>query len=354
MNDFTIEYYLPLLPLTILIIIITIIIIKAISSSQKKKEKKQRILNTYPETIKKYYNILNTDPTLNEKRLKNKIFKKNGTILIILGVLFFPLQTLITNQINMLYFIHIFSIIPIIICAFGVVNLSKAAKIANEYEQHYKLNIMKKAIKEYNPKLEYFPNGSILEPFYRQAHFENYDRYHSEDKIIGTINNNEFVMADVHVQDKRKDSDGNTYYVTLFRGPVAIVTLPEYVNLNLSIVNNKLTKQYDYAPKIEIDNSIFEDVYDIFSNNQITAMRILTPAITNKILDLYRKYDFKFEVKIQNNLLFFRFHCGQLFVPNIKDIEDEVINIAQYFEILKGIEEMMTEFIKSIEFLKNK
>ena len=354
MNDFTLEYYLPLLPIITWIIIIIVIIVKAISSSKNEKQKKQRILNTYPETIKKYYNILNNDPTLNEKRIKNKKLKKRGTILMILGILSFPLQAIIANQIIMLYFIYTLSTIPIILCGFGIANLYEASKIANEYEQHYKLNIMKKAIKEYNPNLEYFPNGSILEPFYRQAHFENYDRYHSEDKITGTINNNEFVMADVHVQDKRKDSDGNTYYVTLFRGPVAITTLPEYVNLNLSIVNNKLTTRYDSAPKIEIDNLIFEDVYDIFSNDQITAMRILTPAITNKILDLYRKYDFKFEVKIQNNLLFFRFHCGQLFVPNIKDIEDEVINITQYFEILNGIEEMMTEFMKAIEFLKNK
>ena len=57
----------------------------------------------------------------------------------------------------------------------------------------------------------------------------------------------------------------DTYYVTLFNGPVAILTLPEYINLDLSVVNNRI-KLFS-GTRVEIDNPEFEEIYDVFSDN---------------------------------------------------------------------------------------
>ena len=212
---------------------------------------------------------------------------------------------------------------------------------------------MKAALKEYDSELTYFPTGCIPEPQYKMAKFESYDRYHSEDRINGKINGYDFIMADVHVEDRREDSDGDTYYVTLFNGPVAILTLPEYINLNLSIVNNRI-KLFGGGTRVEIDNPEFEEIYDVFSEDQVTTMRVLTPSVTTKILDLYRKYEFHFEVKVLNNQLYFRFHCGNLFEANPNDIDTEAIGVALYFEILDGIKEIMEEIINATKFLRKK
>ena len=222
-----------------------------------------------------------------------------------------------------------------------------------EYEKHYKENIMKAALKEYDSNLTYFPEGCIPREIYSQARFESFDRYHSEDRINGKVGDYDFMMADVHVEDRRTDSEGRTHYVTLFNGPVAILTLPEYINLNLSVVSNRI-KLFTGGTHVEIDNPEFEELYDVFSDNQVTAMRVLTPAVTTKMIDLYRKYDFYFEVKIMNNQLYFRFHTGGLFVCNPDDTYAEATSVALYFEILNGIKEIMEEIIKATKFLRKK
>ena len=326
-----------LLWVTSIFIIMIILIISVIYSNtkyQNKQKRKMKLLEEkYSNIVNKYYDILINEPLTKEIRERRKENQKKGTIILVIGLLIF----------------FIFPHISFGLIIFGIIKMNSNIK---EYDNHYKENIMKKALNEYKPYLTYFPNGCIPEEYYQKAKFENYDTYNSEDRINGKLDGNDFMIADVHVEDKRETSDGTTY-VTLFKGPVAIMTLPNTQDINIAIINNKITNYHNNLPKINIDNPIFEDIYDVYSDNQILAMRILTPAVTNKILSLYTKYDFKFEVKIINNTIYFRFYSGELFAANSIKPKEEALRIAVYFEILTGIEEMMKEFMKSISFLKN-
>lgn len=323
-----------LIPFIMVIVIFGVVIGAIVKANKKNNETMNRIQTNYSDTVNKYYNILINDPVLSKIRQDTKVTSKIGLVLVIVGFATF-------------FFLSIISM-AMIIGGFILMNLKKG-----EYAKHYKGSIMKTALQEYDSNLTYFPEGCIPEPIYDAANFEMYDRYHSEDRINGKVSGYDFMMADVHVEDRRRDSEGRTHYVTLFNGPVAILTLPEYINLNLSIVNNRI-KLFTGGTHVEIDNPEFEEIYDVFSDNQITAMRVLTPAVTNKMLDLYRKYDFYFEVKIINNQLYFRFHTGNLFVPNPGDTYAEATSVALYFEILDGIKEIIDEIIKATKFLRKK
>lgn len=316
-----------------IVILVLIAIISNINYKNKQKIKIQLLEEKYNNIINKYYDILINDPATKEIREKCKENQIKGSIMLIIGLLTF----------------FIIPHISFVLIIWGIIKMNNNIK---EYDNHYKENIMKKALKEYKPNLTYFPNGCIPEEYYKKAKFENYDTYHSEDRINGKLNGIDFMIADIHVKDKKETSDG-TEYVTLFKGPVAIMTLPNTQNINIAIINNTISNYHNNLPKIQIDNPIFEDIYDVYSDDQILAMRILTPSVTNKILSLYKKHDFKFEVKIINNTIYFRFYSGELFASNSITPKEEAIRIAIYFEILTGIEEMMKEFMKSISFLKN-
>lgn len=323
-----------IIPFIMIAVIFGIIIFSIVKANKKNKETMNRIQTNYSDTVNKYYNILINDPVLSKIRKDTKGTSKIGLVLVIVGFATF-------------FFLSIISM-AMIIGGFILMNLKKG-----EYEKHYKENIMKAALKEYDSNLTYFPEGCIPREIYSQARFESFDRYHSEDRINGKVGDYDFMMADVHVEDRRTDSEGRTHYVTLFNGPVAILTLPEYINLNLSVVSNRI-KLFAGGTHVEIDNPEFEELYDVFSDNQVTAMRVLTPAVTTKMIDLYRKYDFYFEVKIMNNQLYFRFHTGGLFVCNPDDTYAEATSVALYFEILNGIKEIMEEIIKATKFLRKK
>ena len=78
-------------------------------------------------------------------------------------------------------------------------------------------------------------------------------------------------------------------------------------------------------------------------------MRILTPNVTNAILDLTKETGIHTEIKIFNNIIYFRFYTEDLFVPSIKDIDKEATNIAFYFKLIDGIKTIMNNILDVIE-----
>lgn len=309
--------------------LLTVIIVKVVKGSNKTKGQRQRIETQYFGTVEKYYQILVNDPELSALRASIKKTHTIGSCMIIFAFL-------------SLFVLGIISL-AILIAGVFIMNSKKGV-----YEKAFKSRIMKEALYEYDKELEYYPQGCIPRPQYDLARFENYDTYHSEDRINGKIAGMDFIMADVHVQDRREDSDGHTYYVTLFNGPVAILQLPKPFKFDISIVNNKL-RLFDNGNKVEIDNPQFEDIYDVYCTDQIAAMKFLTPSITTKFIDMFNKYGFHFELKVFGTHMYFRFHSGNLFVPNPNDAREEAVGVALYFEILEGIKEIMNEVVETMK-----
>lgn len=326
-----------LLPFLLFAVIFVVAIISGIKSAKKQKESYQRrsekVQMAQGAMIEKYYQMLSTDPELISRRKKDKIA---GKIMLVGFIAMFAM-----------FFMQL-AIVGVIIL---IISIFMAAKYNGNYARYYKQHVIKLALQDYDKNLVYSPDQGISSEEYRYAHFESYDRYHSEDKITGNLDGLPFVISDVHTEDRREDSDGDTYYVTLFNGPVAILTLEKPTNIQVSIIDNSL-KLFSGDTYLEMDNPEFEEFYDVYSNDKIKAMRFLTPSVTNKILDLRNKYDVHFEIKLLDQLVYFRFHIGELFVPNSSDTRKEAMDIALYFEILNGIKEVMKEVNNSIEFLK--
>jgi hypothetical protein len=217
--------------------------------------------------------------------------------------------------------------------------------IANsKYSKIYKEQVITSIINSYDKELRYNPTSGITRDVYRTAKFEYFDRYHTEDLIVGKIQGYEFALADVHTEKESTDSDGNTTYTTIFRGPVAVLELNKLTDLMLYISDNQL--KLFKGQYVELDNQAFEEKYDVFSNDDVVAMRILTPTITTKILEMHDKYGFFFEIKLINGLLFFRFHSDTLFEPSPGNIEKEATDIAFYFNMLDGMKAIMNEIVK--------
>lgn len=323
-----------LLAFTIVIIVVVMVVLL---SKKKRKtinpdERVNNIKIKYNDIINKICDLITKDEELNKYRHEYYKNSRMGIIFIIFGIL-----------------LSFFAGLGIPLIVIGVIFLLKTGK--STYDDIYKEKIIKFALKEYNDKLEYYPKGCITEVQYQMANFERYDRYHSEDRIDGNILGYNFIMADVHTEDRREDSDGDTTYVTLFKGQVAIVELSRPVDFQLEIKNDSI-KLFNKKKIVEIDNPDFEEIYDVYASDQVKAMTILTPAVTNRMLDLYNKYGFIFEFKFVGKYMYFRFDSGNLFVPYAKSPMDEAIGVAWYFEIIDGIKDIMKEVIEATESVR--
>lgn len=317
--------------------VVIIVIIGGIIKSKKYKKKRDEIYSKVAvakaQDINNYINMLTNNKDLESARSSYK----NSKLIALIFVAILATIAVIFEFFNP--FIVFFGIVGSII----IISIGTA-----KYGKIYKEQVISSIIKSYDKDMKYNPTSGITLNVYKTGKFESFDRYATEDLIVGNVCGFEFALADVHTEDESTDSEGRTTYTTVFRGPVAVLELNKLNDLMLYISDNhvKILKGNSY---VELDNQAFEEKYDVFTNDSVVAMRILTPTITTKILEMHDKFGFFFEIKLIDGLLFFRFHCDTLFNPNPNDITKEATDIAFYFNMLDGIKSIMEEIVKVLK-----
>lgn len=325
-------------------IIILIFIIQFLRQLSKKDSK----VNINYEFISKYegmaYELLNQDECVRKARSKYDKGTKIISLTIIVSIILFIVTGILTHNYIAIFFIEIFSDFIII---FWV-----SKKYHEEYINLFYNEIIFNLIKKYNENLSYDHYSGILRSIYDEARMDFYDRYNSEDLITGTILGHPFWMGDVHTEDRREDSDGDTYYVTSFLGTFAYIDLDKEIISYLCICSNRL-KIFNSGTYVSIDNDEFEKKYDVFSDDEILAMRLLTPAVTSKILELEEKTGIYSEIKIVKKRVYIRLRTGDNFGLVVGNQNDDAKVLASYIGKIDSIVMIMENFIKELESLNN-
>ena len=313
------------------IVIFMIIIIFSTSKGRTKMKIKEEVSQKFErETL----DILDTTPEIDEKRREYKTRR-----------LFYRLLSLALFAASIYCFmIHLFFIPFLLIIVFMVLTIIFSKK---ENSDLFDI-VVAKVIKKYNSDLNYIHTQGIDSSIYREAKFESYDRYHSDDYIMGKINNCNFEMAEVHTERQHTDKDGHTTYTTVFHGAFAKVELNNSFDGVLSIVNNRI-KLFNRDQYITIDNEAFEKIYDVFTDDKIKALRLLTPDVTTKMIDMYNETGLYCEIKIVGKYLYIRLYTGALFNFNFSNREKEAKQIGYSLAVLDTTFKVMNNFIEEIE-----
>lgn len=186
--------------------------------------------------------------------------------------------------------------------------------------------------------LEYFPQKPMPEYIYKEMKYESYDHYRSEDYFEAQINKKYGIqMAEVLTikEETYRDSNGNirTREITKFRGLFAKIEMDKSINSELRIgQNGGMLMQKD---RLEMDSSQFEKYFDVKASNKIIGMQLLTADVMEKLIEFRNKTNMKYDISINNNNLYLRFHCGNMFeAGNLKkDILEKSV-IEKYFYML--------------------
>lgn len=228
-------------------------------------------------------------------------------------------------------------------------------KHIHNYTKIYKEKVIGKFIKGYSEKLEYYPNRGISSIIYNQAEFErHYDRYHSEDVIVGNIFEDcKITMGEVHTEEEHTttDSDGNTdtTYVTLFHGLFSQIELSKYIKFNLKIrKNSMLSNIFKRKSKLDMDSSSFEKIFDVNTDDKIQTMRILTSDVMQMLIDFKDKNKIVPELTIKDNKIFIRYETGNVFEPNFIKNDMDFDKLKRYYNIINFTLELSKQFTKNI------
>lgn len=148
-----------------------------------------------------------------------------------------------------------------------------------------------------------------------------YDDYKGEDfididipKDNGKKSGVSFKACDLRVTREQKDSDGNTTTVMVYSGAFCSVDFPFEFKCKLAI-NSSL----DGVKKFKLEDVSFNKTFQVFSDNQVEALCILTPSMMQKLVKLKDKTQ-KVKVSILKNHLYLGFPGFNLFeFGNAKD-----------------------------------
>ena len=79
-------------------------------------------------------------------------------------------------------------------------------------------------------------------------------------------------------------------------------------------------------------------------------MQLLTADIMEILIDFQNKNNIKYDIIINNNIIYLRFHCGNMFEPEAvnKDVFDEK-NLEKYYNILQFTSELSNKVIEIVK-----
>lgn len=226
------------------------------------------------------------------------------------------------------------------------------SKNTGKYSILFKNTIIKDLLSYFYSNLNYLPQNILNQNTYNEGNYkEYYNRYRSDDYLNGKIEDKyEIEMANILTQkvERHTDSKGNsrTTTTTIFSGIFAKITLDKSINTTLRIQRNSSIFEKN---KLNMDSQEFEKYFDVLSDNQIIGMQLLTSDVMQKLTEFYNSVDYRFDIVINNNTMYLRFHSGRMFeTGNFKEGAIPRDTLNKYYNILNFINDLTYELINVI------
>ena len=212
----------------------------------------------------------------------------------VVGILFSVFALVSTQAPAIAYLFVIFFSLASALFPFTIIMvffLLKNRRALAEYRSLYKTVFVEEALQEAFPGCVYEANAGIGEvELARLGMVNTGDIFHSEDLVTGDYHGLKFKQADVLIRERDEDSDGNTTYVTLFRGRWAIFDIKKNFDFKLAVVgksfrvaslrnNDKLHK----FRKIELESDGFHGRFNVYAQDGFEAFYLLDPAFMTRV-----------------------------------------------------------------------
>ena len=316
-------------PMIVFGIIIISIVVAAIRSKKLQSKKSELVKNSefIEKNRAKYEQIIdNNAASIADER---KEYKRNG---IIFGIL--VLSSILIYFVTMqTYFIFL---IPVVIIVGGIIFGKKANAYATKSKEMYE-ETAKSILKELDPNLDYYPDRGYSYQEYQPLYFyEDCDRFTSEDMIVNSRTG--FRTADITVESEHEDDDGHTSYVTEYDGSLAKIGIK---NINCTIILGGLSKhsfrRSDTFTKIMFEHDEFNKEFLCFTDNELTAYKILTPDIMDELVTIKKSTIGDMEARLINDKLYIRFSGTNGFDGREDSKEELFASVAVLDEIMKSM-----------------
>lgn len=267
--------------------------------------------------------------------------------------------------------------VPVLICAIsGIVILLRVLDIKvkerkeKQYRKMYLSEFNPAFLKLIEPDFSYDSNKGISEKSYRMIQFVDYGKYEANGLISGKLSNGcSFRAGQITTRSTYEKQDGSEKKEREERidydGILYEIKLPFSIDSKLYLRSDKRLDHAGFLKKlatpnpdmrlskikVQLDSEEFERLFDVYAENKMLAMQIFTADIMKDLEKLYTKTSNKFELTIDNDMLYIGFATGAIFRAP-EDLSVPVLDketLDQYYNNFIDTLEFNENFIKILE-----
>lgn len=161
------------------------------------------------------------------------------------------------------------------------------ALILGSFEDDFKDKVISALVYQIDPNLQYRKKNYISYDDFNFANLysDNYDVYRGNDLIEGEIDGVKIKFSDVCMQ--KEDNRGNSkYMVNIFYGIFFVADFSKNFNSFTIIIDKKSSKASTYLQRAHMDDSEFERIFNVYTQDQIEARYLLAPAFMEKFIQM--------------------------------------------------------------------
>lgn len=305
--------------------------------------------NNYNEIYKKLINN-KSNQLINLNNLLVKRF-----MLIIINI---TLMYLIISYSSIIH-VLLYALIPLSITLIILIFLCiiEYKKKQTKYESLYEENIIKPLLKEIKPDISISNDKIITQELYDEAEFEHYSNpiiFSSLNKYIiftskvgmcGTINNRNIQISYIEI---RKDVD-----IAFLNFIFCYVKLNYnyYENpIRLRHVNDREQNIVYKKEKINLNNNILNNNYNVFTTDPVTANKVFDSINNQKIIEMYNKnINNPFEITLKEDKLYIRIVAKNAIKLAPQKNPYNPNSIKELYDFLQYIFDISTLFIEIID-----
>jgi len=172
-----------------------------------------------------------------------------------------------------------------------------------DYVYAFKNQVVGPIVKYVGPELTYLPQSGISESRFRASGIFHHriDRYHCEDMVQGAVGTTRIEFSELHAEYKTetRDSKGRrqTQWHTIFRGLFFIADFNKHFNGRTFVLPDSAEKLFgrfgqklqeigkSHGELVKLEDPAFEKEFAVYSNDQVEARYILSPALMRRMLE---------------------------------------------------------------------
>ena len=255
---------------------------------------------------------MNINEAIEATAKKQKECRRAFVKYLFLGVLFivilpvggaFAAKYLLDSDLASLFFIIIY--IPFFLVAL-MANASRVIDGLRDYEAFYKNVFVRAAIREVGPNFNYDPNAGISRKEFCRIGIYSPDEFRAEDLISGTYNGVKFSLSEaIDIPNDAKLNFGDSAALNLlsaivfawetmkdmqaFSGSVLVCEFYKKFSGQTIVASRTLNTKF-IGEKEQMDDTLFNDEFRVFTDDKVEARYLLTPAFMERLRELKIKF----------------------------------------------------------------